>query len=151
MPAPRESLEAYDHVLQDPDSLDALGTSILIALGTVSIALPLGSLLAFLVTRTDLPGRRWIEPALLSPLFVSSLVLGFGYVVSIGPVGFVSLWVKGLIGHVPWTLYSLQNLIVIARLTHVPHVYLYVSAALRNINPEVEEAARIAGAGVWRT
>ena len=150
MPAARPSLEAYVYVLQDPDFLDALGTSILIALGTVAIALPLGSLLAFLVTRTDLPGRRWIEPALLSPLFVSSLVLGFGYVVSIGPVGFVSLWVKGLIGHVPWTLYSLQNLIVIAGLTHVPHVYLYVSAALRNINPEVEEAARIAGAGVWR-
>ena len=60
------------------------------------IAVPLGGILAFLMIRTDLPGRGWIEPLLLIPVFVSPMVLGFGYVVSAGPVGFYSVWAKEL-------------------------------------------------------
>jgi iron(III) transport system permease protein len=33
------------------------------------------------MVRTDLPGRRFIEPLILVPIFVSPMVLGFGYVV----------------------------------------------------------------------
>lgn len=146
----RISLDAYVFVLTDPEFLKALRTSATLAAGMVAIALPLGAFLAFLMTRTDLPGRSWIEPLLLSPVFVSSIVLAFGYTVAIGPVGFVSLWVAELTGTVPWNLYSLSSIIVIAGLSHVPHVYLYVSAALRGLNPDVEEAARTAGAGIWR-
>lgn len=144
------SLAAYRHVLHDPEFYQALRTSLIMAFGMVAVALPLGAMLAFLITRTDLPCRRWIEPLLLAPIFVSSIVHAFGYVVTIGPVGFVSLWVKDLIGTVPWTLYSIPSIAVIAGLTHVPHVYLYVSPALRNLNPELEEAARVGGAGVWK-
>jgi iron(III) transport system permease protein len=77
-------------------------------------------------------------------------VLAFGYVVAVGPVGFFSLWTKALVGRVPWNLYSLYGMILIAGLTHVPHSFLYVSAALRSLDPSVEEAARVAGAGPWR-
>jgi iron(III) transport system permease protein len=41
------------------------------------------------MVRTDLPGRRLIEPLILVPIFVSPMVLGFGYVVAAGPVGFL--------------------------------------------------------------
>ncbi len=68
---------------------------------------------------------------MLIPVFVSPMVLAFGYVVALGPVGFFSYWAKGLLGFVPWNLYSLTSIAVIAGLTHVPHVYLYSSAALR--------------------
>ncbi|STW79231.1 Ferric iron ABC transporter [Klebsiella michiganensis] len=62
---------------------------------------PLGGILAFLMVRTDLPGRRFIEPLILVPIFVSPMVLGFGYVVAAGPVGFFSQWAEQLIGFVP--------------------------------------------------
>lgn len=150
LPNTKPSLAAYGYVLGDPEFHSALLNSLLIAAAMVAIAVPLGSILAFLMVRTDLPGRQWIEPWLLSPIFVSSIILAFGYVVCVGPVGFLSLWVKDLIGFTPWTLYSFQSLILIAGLSHVPHVYLYVSAALRSVNPEVEEAARVTGAGFWR-
>ena len=42
--------------------------------------------------RTDLPGKRWIEPLILVPVFVSPMVLAFGYVVAAGPVGFYTVW-----------------------------------------------------------
>ncbi|MGV6873074.1 ABC transporter permease [Pseudochelatococcus sp. B33] len=150
MPRATLSLSAYEFVLGDPEFYRALSNSVIIALGMLAIAVSLGALLAFLMTRTDMPGSGWIEPLLLTPVFISAIVMAFGYVVSIGPVGFVSLWARSLFGAIPWNLYSIESLIVISGLTHVPHVYLYASAALRGLNPEVEEAARIAGAGVWR-
>jgi iron(III) transport system permease protein len=149
-PDARLSLAAYRYVLTDPDFLDAFRTSCLIAFGMVTIAVPLGGVLAFLVVRTDLPGRGWMEPLLLVPVFLSPIVLAFGYVVAAGPVGFLSLWVKSLTGSVPWNLYSIHGVVVIAGLTHVPHVYLYAASALKSLNPELEEAARTAGASVWR-
>jgi len=144
------SLGAYRYVLTDSGFHSAFGTSLLVSLGMTLISVPLGSLLAFLLVRTDLPGKKFLEPWLLVPIFLSPVVLAFGYVVAVGPVGFFSLWTKALIGRVPWNLYSLYGLIVIAGLTHVPHSFLYVSSALRSLDPSVEEAARVAGAGPWR-
>jgi iron(III) transport system permease protein len=103
-------------------------------------------MLAFLMVRTDLPGRNWIAPLLLVPIFVSPMVVAFGYVVSMGPVGFYTLWVKQIIGIQPWNVYAFPSIVVIAGLTHVPHVYLYASAALKSLGSDVEEAARVAGA-----
>ena len=74
------------------------------------------------------------------------MVIAFGYVVAIGPVGIFSTLAKDVLGFVPWNLYSLSSLIVIAGLTHVPYVYLYSAAALRGLSTDMEEAARVSGA-----
>jgi iron(III) transport system permease protein len=149
MPAARPALSAYRYVLWDGDFHRAFVTSLAIALGMAGISVPLGSLLAFLLVRTDLPGRGWLEPVVLIPIFVSPVVLAFGYVVSVGPVGFFSLWFRQLAGTIPWNLYSLSSLILIAGLTHIPHVYLYTSSTLRSLASDLEEAARISGASPW--
>jgi len=141
---------AFDFIFDDPDFWDAAKNSLIIAGGMVTVALPLGALLAFLMVRTDLPGQRWLEPLLLIPVFVSPMVLSFGYVVAAGPVGFYSVWASELLGGVPWNVYSLTSIAVIAGLTHVPHVYLYASAALKNLGSDVEEAARMSGASPLR-
>lgn len=143
-------LDAFDYVVSDPDFWAALWTTTVFSFGLVAVATPLGAALAFLFTRTDLPGRRWLEPLVLVPMFISSIVLAFGYTVAVGPSGFVSLWVKGLIGHVPWSIYGLPGLIVIGGLSHVPYVYLYLSSAMRALPSDLEEAARTTGAPVWR-
>ncbi|GKX57123.1 spermidine/putrescine ABC transporter permease [Leminorella grimontii] len=144
------SLDAYRFVFDDPDFYKALKSGFILALGLVVIVIPLGGILAFLIVRTDLPGRRWIEPMILVPVFVSPMVLGFGYVVSAGPVGFFSLWAQEWLGFVPWNIYSMTSIVIIAGLTHVPHAYLYISSALRSMGSDVEEAARISGASPLR-
>src|SRR5690242_2309770 len=143
-------LDAYRFVLADDDFWTAFGTTLVIAGGMAAIAVPLGAALAFLMVRTDLPGRDWIEPLIFVPIFVSAVVFAFGYVVALGPVGFVSTLAKDLFGTVPWNLYSLASLAVIAGLTHVPHVYLYTAAALRGLGSDLEEAARVCGANPLR-
>ena len=145
-------IEGFRFIFTDPDFWSAVKNSFIIAGGMLFISIPLGGILAFLMVRTDLPGRRWLEPLLLTPVFVSPMVLAFGYVVAAGPVGFYSVWFKELFGvqNVPWNVYSIFAITVIVGLTHVPHVYLYSSAALRNLGSDVEEAARVTGARPFR-
>ena len=78
------SLAAFRFVLADADFYRAFGSTLIVAVGMTALAVPLGALLAFLVVRTDLPGRRWLEPALLIPIFLSPVVIAFGYVVAVG-------------------------------------------------------------------
>ncbi len=143
-------LGAYAFVFADSDFWKALLNSVLIASGMTLIAVPLGSLLAFVMERTDLPGKRWFEPLILVPSFVSPMVLSFGFVVAAGPVGFYTVWAQDLFGVAPWGIYSLTAMTVIAGLTHVPNVYVYASAALKSLGSDVEEAARSAGASPFR-
>lgn len=150
--SPRATLgfSAFRYILSDPDFYKALWTTLAFSVGMVAIAVPLGAALAFLLTRTDIKGKRWLEPLVLAPIFISSIVLAFGYTVSVGPSGFVSIALRSIFGDVPWNLYSLGGLIVAAGLNHVPHVYLYTSTAMKNVGSDQEEAARTAGAGTWR-
>jgi len=143
-------LDAYAFIFADPDFWQAFLNSILIATGMTLIAVPLGALLAFVMERTDLPAKRWVEPMILVPSFVSPMVLSFGYVVSAGPVGFYTVWANELFGTAPWGLYSVPAMAVIAGLTHVPNVYVYASSALKSLGSDVEEAARTAGASPFR-
>src|SRR6266542_397425 len=149
-PSARLSLDAFRFVFADPDFHRALRVTALVAAGMTALAVPLGSALALLVVRTDLPGRRLVEPWLLVPMLVSPVVLAFGYVVAVGPVGFVSIPVKAALGALPWDAYSLPSLVVVAGLTHAPHVYLYAGSALRAVGSDLEEAARVSGAGPLR-
>lgn len=151
----RLSLSAYEFILHDPVFWNALKNSLTLSVCMVAIAVPLGSLLAFLVVRTDLPAKRWVELVVFLPLFMSPMVLAFGYIVSVGPSGFITIWWGKLFGVAPaWNIYSFTSLILFTGLTHIPHVYIYVAAALRTVPSDLEEAARITGAGplevAWR-
>ncbi len=139
-------LDAYRFIFDDPDFSQAFINGAILSVGMTAIALPLGAMLAFLMVRTDLPGRNWLAPLLLVPIFVSPMVMAFGYVVSMGPVGFYTTWIKQWTGIQPWNIYAFSSIVVIAGLTHVPHVYLYASSALKSLGSDVEEAARVAGA-----
>ena len=146
----RLGFDAYRYVFTDKNFYRALGTTAVFSFGMVAIAVPLGGLLAFLITRTDIRFKRTLEILVLVPMFISSIVLAFGYTVSVGPAGFLSLFVRDIIGFVPWNIYNLYGMIVIAGLSHVPHVYLYVSSAMKNLPSDLEEAARTTGANIWQ-
>jgi iron(III) transport system permease protein len=66
-------LEAYRFIFDDPDFVTAFRNGLMLATGLALIAVPLGGMLAFLMVRTDLPGRSWVSPLLLVPIFVSPM------------------------------------------------------------------------------
>jgi iron(III) transport system permease protein len=146
----RVGLNAYQFVFADEDFAIAFGTTLLLGASMTLIAVPLGAMLAFLMVRTDIPGRLWLEPLILLLILLPPVVLAFGYVAALGPAGILTRTFEQWAGVVPWNPYSFPFLVAIAGLTHVPHVYLCVAAALRNLSSDAEEAARSAGANPWR-
>src|SRR5690606_30039137 len=101
-PSARLSLSAYTYILTDSAFYEALWNTVIIAVGMVIVAVPLGAALAFLLTRTDLVGRRLLEVLVLVPMFISSIVLAFGYTVTVGPSGLLAIAARETLGFVPW-------------------------------------------------
>jgi iron(III) transport system permease protein len=143
-------LNAYRSVLSDESFSIAFGTTLLLSAGMTLIAVPLGTGLAFLIARTDVPGRHWLDPLILFPIFIPGLVMGLGYMVALAPGGMLSEFFASSSWAARWNLYAFPSLVVIAGLAHVPYVYLYVSSTMRNLGGDAEQAARSVGAGGWK-
>lgn len=106
-----------------------------------SIALIIAVPLAWLVTRSDLPGRdRW-HWLLALPMVIPPYVGAMTYVIIFGPRGF--LW--GVFGRTPLSIYSFSGVAVVLASFTFPYIFLLVASALRRVNRNYEEAAAAAG------
>ncbi|MCQ9162741.1 MULTISPECIES: iron ABC transporter permease [unclassified Arthrobacter] len=120
----------------------AIGTTVL----TLVIAIPM----AVLVVRTRLPFGRILGLSMQWPFFISSLILGFGWITLYGPAGFISVQLRELLGFVPWNLYSLGGMAVTEAVGLAPIAYVFCANALRQSDASLESAARVCGAGPVR-
>jgi iron(III) transport system permease protein len=135
--------------------------TIIVVAGGSSVALVFGAVLALINERTD-GGFRGLGSFMpVAPLMLPSITGVLGWVVLFDPrVGLVNVALRGLFGlggadaEGPFNIYSMGGLLFAVSIHLVPTVYLVVSAALRNLDPAVEEASRICGAGplatAWR-
>jgi iron(III) transport system permease protein len=120
------------------------------ALLATLIAQVIGVAASVVVGRTDLPGRRLLGDVMLWPLYLSHLVLAVGWVAIYGPSGFATLGLGGLLGGVPWNLYTVGGMAVVAGICQAPLAYLYgLYGVARSIDPALEDAGRTIGAGPW--
>ncbi|MET0430360.1 MAG: iron ABC transporter permease, partial [Microvirga sp.] len=127
-----------------------LWNTLLYGLLTTLFAQAVGLTAAILVARTNVPGRRLFGGLLLWPLYISSVVLAFGWITMYGPAGFVTLWLQDMLGFQPWNLYSIVGISLVTGVSLVPLTFLYCISSARLQDPTLEDAARIAGAGPWR-
>ncbi len=118
-----------------------------VAMSAVVVALPL----AWLTSRTDLPGRAFWGAAAAMPLVVPSYIGALVVVAALGPRGMLQSSLEPLgIDRLP-SLYGFSGAWLTLTLFTFPYVYLPVRAALRGLDPSLEEAARGLGFGPWRT
>jgi iron(III) transport system permease protein len=94
----------------------------------------LGVALAWLVVRTDLQGARAWGVAAALPLVIPSYVTALALIAAIGP--------GGLIGHGSTWLFGFPGAAIALTLSTYPYVFLLSAAALRRMDPALEEAAR---------
>lgn len=127
-----------------------LWNTFIYGIGTTIVAQVIGVGAAILIARTNVPFARAISSVLLWPLFISSIVLAFGWITIYGPSGLLSLWLQKMTGSVPWNLYSLTGLCLVTGVAHVPVTFLYCISSARLQDPDLESAARIAGARPWQ-
>ena len=117
--------------------------TVLLAAGVVTASILVGVPLAWLVTRTDLPARRVWAAAGALPLVIPSYVAAFCLLGFFGERGLLSdaLGVEDL----PEIKGYWGSLLALTLATY-PYVFLLTQAALRDLDPSLEEAAR--GLGV---
>ena len=132
-------------------TLAVLFRSVLLAAVTTASSVAVAVPLAWLTTRTDLPGRRaWATLAAL-PLVIPSYVGGLVLVSTLGPRGFVQEALEPLgVERLP-EIYGLPGATLALTLFSYPYVFLTVRGALRGMDPALEEASRSLGSGSWTT
>jgi iron(III) transport system permease protein len=127
-----------------------LANSALLAAGATAIALPIGTLLAVLIGRFDLPGRRIAAACLGVLLFLPLYVQLCGWDAVAGRLGWLTL-VFGSLEHP--LLVGMRAAIVIHALAAIPWVALVVGQGLSQVDPAQEEAALLVlppGGVLWR-
>ncbi|RUQ98342.1 iron ABC transporter permease [Labedella endophytica] len=133
-------------LLLEGDVLEAGINSIVSALASGLGAVLLGTAFALLLERTDLRGRRALRLIALSPLLVPPFVGAIAWIGVAGPVSPVNRAWSDAFGSPLWSIYGGDGVIFLLIVHSYPIAMLIVTAALRRIPTDLEQAARISGA-----
>ncbi len=133
---------------------EPLQHSFTIAIGATLLALAIGGSLAWLVVRTDMPGRKLVNQLALIPYIMPSWTLAQAWLVffknrlSGGTPGVYEY----LVGTSPpnWLAYGPVPIIICSALHYYAFFFLFVSAALMSIDSNLEEAGELMGASRGR-
>jgi iron(III) transport system permease protein len=149
----RPSLANLAAVLAEPDTWRVLRNTLYVSLWTTLLAGALGTALALLVGRTDLPGRSAFQGILVLPYLVPPFIGAMAILYVLGPTGLVNQAWMALTGRLEplFGIYGSGGIVLAMTLYKYPIAYLTVLAGLDRVDPAFEEAARSAGAGPWRT
>jgi iron(III) transport system permease protein len=128
--------------------------SMTIAVGSTLLAFLIGGSLAWLVVRTDMPGRRTINQLAVLPYIMPSWTIAQAWLVmfknrlSGGTPGLFEF----LVGHAPpnWLSYGAIPIIICCALHYNTFFFLFTSAALMSIDSNLEEAGELMGASRGR-
>jgi len=132
-----------------------LPDTLIFVVGTVTLTFIVAFALAWLIERTDLPGREIWFAIILFPLLVPIPVLAIAWIFLMGPnAGWLNLalrWATGIEGPGPINIFSMPGLILCQSLASVSYVFILLTAALRTMNPALEEASGASGAAPLTT
>lgn len=128
-----------------------LRNSLVIAVCVSFFAITLGSVLAWLMVRTDLPFKGFFSLAVIIPYMIPSWCKSQAWisVFKNTRIGGAEGFVQALTGWEPpdWLAYGPVAIIIVLTLHYYAYAYLLVSSALNSINSELEEMGGVLGAG----
>jgi iron(III) transport system permease protein len=121
--------------------------SFLFALGTTPIAVGIGTSLAYLVLRTDLPGRRVVGALTLVQLLVPGVLYTVSWIFLASPrTGLLNRALEPVAGAGAIDIFGLGGMVLVEGLHLVPIVFLLMGAAFATVDPTLEESALTSGA-----
>src|SRR5215218_2932423 len=148
------SLDHFSEVLSGRLYLTALKNSLILGAWTSLFSLVLGLLLAWAVSRTDVPCKPLIQLtatlSYLSPPFLTAIALTYLFSPNAGLMNVLMRDTAGL----PWltfNIFSMPGLVLVTVMHTFPFVFLLASSALQSVDASYEEAAQILGASKLRT
>jgi iron(III) transport system permease protein len=124
--------------------------SVVFAIGSTVLAISLGTLLAYLIVRTDVPFKPLMFAASLVPLIIPGILHTIAWIFLASPqIGIVNLHViQPLTGGRSLNVFSLPGMILVEGLHLAPLVFLLMVASFRSMDPSLEESAVMSGASL---
>ena len=125
-----------------------LKNSLVVGIFTVLVSVPLGSVLGWLMVRSDIPGKKLLGMLVVIPYMIPSWCKALSWLAvfrnkTSGSLGFLA----GLGIPIPdWLAYGPVAIVLCMSLHYYAFSYIHVSSALRSINSELEEMGEICGA-----
>jgi iron(III) transport system permease protein len=147
------TLRNYLVLLENWRLPSALWNSLIFSVGSSSLAFVLALYFAWLTERTNVRWRGLIYTSILVPMIVPGILTTVGWIVLFGRR-------SGLINLIAMPLFSLEEplqinnmlgMIWVQGTDQIPFAFLLLAAALRSMDPSLEEAALVAGSGMLRT
>ena len=141
--------------LDSPANLEALWNSFYISVISVICCAVVGVTMAFLLERYEFPGRRLLSVLVLVPMALPPLVGVLSFTFLYGESGIFPRFFQQLfsLDEVPFALKGIWGVVVVHTFTMYTYFYLTASAAIKGLDPSLEEAATSLGASriyVWR-
>lgn len=128
-----------------------LGTMVLnsfaFSLGSSALAMVIGTLLAHLIVRSDVPGKPLMYAASVVPLIIPGILHTIAWTFLLDPRnGILNLNVIEKLGLPAFNVYSIPGMILVEGLHLSPLVFLLMVASFRSMDPSLEESAVMSGA-----
>ncbi len=137
-----------------PSTLELVETTLEYSIVSAAMTTVLATTYAWLVARTDVPGKRILELLPILGLTVPILFKAFSWTFMFNPnSGIVNSVLKQSLGAAApvININSMAGLIFVQSVTNVPIVYLITLAAMKSFDSSLEESARVSGRGILRT
>jgi len=139
------TLENFVEVLTNPTYQRVFFNTVYVGVAATAMAALLGIPLAWIVVRSDVPFANLLRVGIMIPFFLSPFVGALAWTLllqrNVGPVNLV-LTSLGL-GQI--SPYSARMIIFVMGIYYAPYIFIFVSSALRNMDPALEEAGHLSG------
>ncbi len=123
------------------------------ALASTILAFLMGAFIAWVVERTNTPLSRFIGFMLIGRIIIPGILIVISWILiaspNIGLFNQLVLQATGVRNVV--NIYSFWGMVWVQALEMVPLIYLLLSASFQAMDPRLEEASTMTGAGNWRT
>ena len=138
----------YLRVFSDRDILPMLNNSILYAAGSATLGTGLGAMLAWIVARTNTPGKALVELLPLYPILMPPVMKNISWILLLAPrSGILNNLMHQYLGTESqlFNAFSMAGMIWVFGLACVPLGYLFLLPVFLSFDPSLEESAYIAG------
>ncbi len=130
-----------------------LGNTLLVASIATVLAVVFGFIQAWILTRTAIPGRERLERLMELPYYMTPLIGALAWGVLLGPKTGLGnqLWRSAGFTSDFFNIYSPQGIAWVMALFEGTVAFVIISAAMKSMDPSLEESSRVMGAGKFRT
>jgi iron(III) transport system permease protein len=142
------TLNNYVQAYSDPAAYRLILTSFIFGIGASGLSVLLALTLAWITIRTNAPCSRLFELTAIIPNILPPILISISWVLLLNPsnglINATMMWLFGL-EKAPFNIYSLPGLIFVEGLILTPLAFLIISAALKGMDPALEESAKTLG------